>query len=158
MSKNCTEDETGAFFHLVDKYVMECATPNSIPDEEQEVSMEQPLESQNQCRNEISTQQKKETKKRGGDDDLPGRKEVKTKKTAIEKLDTILELGEGLKRTGEYTESARNFINKTILPVQNCFKNHHNSDKSLFLAKWGKQFPYSRFREKCSSSNTCINE
>jgi hypothetical protein len=29
-----------------------------------------------------------------------------------------------------------------------------------FLAKWGKQFPYSRFREKCKGllGSTCVNE
>ena len=42
---------------------------------------------------------------------------LKKKKTGMEKLETILELGQGLKETNEYTENARNFINKTIVPV-----------------------------------------
>jgi hypothetical protein len=147
---------------------MECASPPISPpvtpisrpisrEQEVEVSSNPDGEQEGQEVLLVESQIQIPKKKRGGDDDLLGRLEVKKKKTAIEKLETILQLGDGLKQTGEYTENARNFINKTILPVQNCFKNHHNSDKSSFLAKWGKQFPYSRFREKCKGllGSTC---
>lgn len=93
-------------------------------------------------------------KKRGGDNDLVGREDVKKMKTGTEKLNTIHSLASVVPDDlSELTEGAGSFYRKAIRPIVGFFNNHCPLEREEFLNKWGKgkysNFPQSRFYKSC---------
>ena len=87
-------------------------------------------------------------RKRGGDNDLDGRKEIAKIPRLEDKLSQLLELD--TKITGELTEGARTFVVRTLNPVLSCLKNHFSGNQQAFCDRWRAGF-------KAKFSNGCCN-
>jgi hypothetical protein len=84
---------------------------------------------------------------------------MKTHRTGSSKLDAIISLANEIEKSDNgkaiiatLTTDAKNFYNKTIMPVTLCLEKCCQGDKLKFCEKWGN-FSYSRFHERCSKGN-----
>jgi hypothetical protein len=91
------------------------------------------------------------------ENDLSERLSLRGKElTPAEKLDFILKLYDeipvlfGKFDLSSYTNSARTFVNRTLVSVRECLVNHFNGNKVDFLKKY-PTLPYSHFSECCTA-------
>jgi hypothetical protein len=97
--------------------------------------------------NAIENQNKK--RKRGGDIELQGYKELSKIKDRSQKLDKIIELFNSVPDDVEQlTNACRIFYYESLRPIYDCFKNHCNSSREVFVKKW-PSFSHSKFKSKC---------
>jgi hypothetical protein len=91
-------------------------------------------------------------RRRGGDNDLVGRALVGRARDTLSKLNLIISISDSVpENKSELTEAARSFYNSSLVPVVNCFLNHFNGDKVLFVAKC-VGFSHSTFKRKCNGA------
>jgi hypothetical protein len=99
----------------------------------------------------IMEKSRKKRKRRGGNMEFVGYKDIGDLKNPLEKLVKILHLfAEAPTNLNVMTEPCRKFYYETLLPVRNCHLNHCNGSNEEFLRRWPK-FAHSKFGErKCS--------
>ena len=99
-----------------------------------------------------------QTNKRGGQNDLPLRFELKKK--GMGAIELLLQIDSEIPDDLEsLTNGARTFYFTVLNPVLSCLRHHFNSDCQAFLSSWSLQKGVSSFRKKCckgkAESNTC---
>jgi hypothetical protein len=99
------------------------------------------------------------TAKRGGDNDLASRFEVK-KNNGIDILVLLEDIQKQVPDNMELlTNGARTWFISCVKPVLGCLKYHFNDDKTAFMVKYHLKKGISRFKKTCcagsDSSSTC---
>jgi hypothetical protein len=96
--------------------------------------------------------------KRGGDEDLPARHDVKKQKTTTGKLEIMLKIEQAMEsektNSNQLTEGARKFVITTLTPVLGCFRHHCKSDFDMFGQKW-PVFNPSQFKKSSCKGEEC---
>jgi hypothetical protein len=78
--------------------------------------------------------------------DLAERKQLKTMRTTLEKIEALVRIDEE-RTTGSLTSGAKTFASKFLKPAINCLKNHCGGDCAAFAEKY-KDFSHTTFPEK----------
>jgi hypothetical protein len=90
-------------------------------------------------------------RKRGGENDLPGYKEVANMKFGQSKVRKIIELNALVPaQMEELTQGAKTFVIRTSKPVAGCLKNHCNNNVEAFCRRWEGTFKQ-KFKTECCS-------